>query len=52
MSSATRVGVTGYMVGHLRGRHGRVTYDLDVLGLDPGERAEALAFYCDRFLDG
>lgn len=42
--------MTAYMVDHPRGRHGRVTYDLAVLGLDADERANALSFYSERFL--
>jgi hypothetical protein len=46
----TREAMSTYMADHPRGRHGRVTYDLAVLGLAPHERAEALSFYTERFL--
>jgi Sulfotransferase family len=44
-----RAALQAYMDGHPRGRHGGVRYDFDVLGLDPAEREQALAFYRDRF---
>ncbi len=44
-----RASLQAYMDGHPRGRYGGVHYDFDVLGLDPAEREQALAFYRDRF---
>ena len=37
------------MADHLRGKHGRVIYDLADFGIDPAERRDALSFYTDRF---
>ncbi len=39
-----------FMADHPRGKHGRITYDLSMLGIDPAERQDALAFYRERFL--
>ena len=47
---STREAMIRYMADHPRGRHGRVAYDLGVLGLEEHERREALCFYSDRFL--
>ena len=38
-----------FMAAHPRGRHGTVVYQPEVLGIDPAERREALAFYRTRF---
>jgi hypothetical protein len=46
----TRQAMTDYMLGHPRNRHGKVTYDLGVVGLDESERRHALTFSTDRFL--
>jgi hypothetical protein len=34
---------------HPRGRHGTITYQADILGIDRTERGQALDFYVDRF---
>ena len=44
-----RVACERYVADHPRGRHGTVLHDPEQLGLDLDERAEALAFYRDRF---
>lgn len=41
--------IAEYVATHPRGRHGTVEYDPAALGVDPQERAAALAFYADRF---
>jgi hypothetical protein len=46
---ATRRAMEEFMAGHPRGRHGTVTYQPEVLGIDRAERYEALAFYTERF---
>jgi hypothetical protein len=48
-TSATRTAMEEFMAGHPRGRHGTVTYQPEVLGIDRAERYEALAFYTERF---
>ena len=49
LGPSSRAAMDGYRRDHVRDRHGRVAYDLAALGLDPAERASALAFYRDRF---
>jgi hypothetical protein len=44
-----RRGMTDFMAGHARGRHGAVVYQPERLGIDQAERRRALAFYCERF---
>ena len=42
-----------FRASHPRGRNGTVVYQPEVLGIDPAERREALAFYRSRFgVDG
>lgn len=48
-TSEARTAMAAFMVGHPRGRHGPVRYDLRQLGLDGAERRRALAFYAERF---
>jgi Sulfotransferase family len=48
-SAASRTAMDAYLRDHVRDRHGRVAYDLGALGLDAGERADALAPYRERF---
>lgn len=38
-----------FSTAHPRGRHGTITYQADVLGIDRAERRQALDFYVDRF---
>lgn len=45
----TRAAMDAFMVQHPRGRHGTVTYQPEVLGIDPDERYDQLGFYIDRF---
>ncbi len=47
--TGVRAAFDAYMTDHPRGRHGTVAHDPEQLGLDLDERAEALAFYRDRF---
>ncbi len=50
-----RTSMARFVDQHPRGRHGTVVYDPAAVGIDPGERAAALAFYARRFgvpLDG
>ena len=46
---AATAAIADYVATHPRGRHGTVEYEPALLGIDPGERAEALAFYARRF---
>ena len=46
---AATAAVADYVATHPRGRHGTVEYEYAALGIDPAERATALAFYADRF---
>jgi hypothetical protein len=46
---AARAAMDAFMTEHPRGRHGAVLYDAAQLGIDPGERRRALAFYSERF---
>jgi hypothetical protein len=46
---ATRSAMEQFVAGHPRGRHGTVRYQPEVLGIDPDERYQALAFYTERF---
>ena len=48
-TSASRRAMEGFVADHPRGRNGTITYQPEVLGIDRFERAEALAFYFDRF---
>jgi hypothetical protein len=48
-TDAARAGLTAFMAGHRRGRHGGVVYQPEVLGIDPAERRRALAFYGEQF---
>jgi hypothetical protein len=41
--------IRGYMDAHPRGKHGTIAYHLEDVGLDAGERREALRFYRERF---
>jgi hypothetical protein len=41
--------VRAHLDANPRGKHGRIDYRLEDLGLDPRERRAALAFYCERF---
>lgn len=45
-----RAAMERFMAENPRGKHGRVRYDLADFGHDPTERAQALAFYSERFL--
>jgi hypothetical protein len=45
----SRAAMEAFGAGHPRGRNGTVVYRPDVLGIDPAERHEALAFYRTRF---
>jgi hypothetical protein len=49
MSPAVRRAMDDFMADHPRGRHGTITYEPDVLGLDLTERRHALRFYTERF---
>lgn len=44
-----REAMTDYIDGHPRGRHGRVVYDFDDLGLDPADLRHRFADYVERF---
>ena len=41
--------MNAFVSSHPRGRNGAVVYQPEVLGIDPAERREALAFYRTRF---
>ena len=43
----SRAAMEAFGASHPRGRNGTVVYQPDVLGIDPAERREALAFYRD-----
>ncbi len=45
----SRAAMEAFGASHPRGRNGTVVYQPDVLGIDPAERREALAFYRTRF---
>jgi Sulfotransferase family len=45
----SRRAMEGFVADHPRGRNGTITYQPEILGIDRFERAEALAFYFDRF---
>ncbi len=45
-----RSAMADFIAEHPRGRHGEVIYDLADVGLDPGEVAERLRAYRDRFI--
>lgn len=46
---AATAAIADYVATHPRGRHGTVEYEPGALGIDPAERAAALAFYRERF---
>jgi hypothetical protein len=48
-TEGSRRAMGDFMAGHRRGRHGTVSYQPEVLGIDPAERRRALAFYSERF---
>ena len=45
-----RSAMADFIAEHPRGRYGEVIYDLADVGLDPGEVAERLSAYRDRFV--
>ncbi len=45
----SRAAMEAFGASHPRGRNGTVVYQPGVLGIDPAERHEALAFYRERF---
>jgi hypothetical protein len=46
---AATAAIAEYVATHPRGRHGTIDYDPVAVGIDPQERAAALAFYAARF---
>ncbi len=48
-TDASRAAMNAFVSSHPRGRNGAVVYQPEVLGIDPAERREALAFYRTRF---
>ncbi|MDQ1361043.1 MAG: hypothetical protein QOJ44_1420 [Acidimicrobiaceae bacterium] len=48
-TSQSRRAMDAFVADHPRGRNGTITYQPEVLGIDRAERAEALAFYYERF---
>ena len=49
LEAASRAAMDAYRRDHVRDRHGRVAYEPAALGIDPDERALALARYRTRF---
>lgn len=49
LTETARRAMEAFAASHPRGRHGRVVYQPEVLGIDPAERREALGFYSSRF---
>jgi len=49
VTEAARAAMRSFLAAHPRGRHGRIAYRLEDLGLCPEERRAALAFYSKRF---
>jgi hypothetical protein len=49
LDDAARAAIRHYLDASPRGRHGRIAYPLEDVGLDPTERRAALRFYSDHF---
>jgi hypothetical protein len=50
LTDTARADVTGYIEDNPRGKHGRLTYDLEGdFGLDPSAERDRFGFYFDRF---
>jgi hypothetical protein len=49
VDDGSRAAMRDYLDASPRGRHGRIAYSLEDLGLDPAERRAALRFYSDHF---
>ena len=49
LTDTARTAMASFVRAHPRGRHGTVAYRPEALGIDPAARADALAFYGDRF---
>jgi Sulfotransferase family len=49
LPESSLVAMQAFSTAHPRGRHGTITYQADVLGIDRAERRQALDFYLDRF---
>jgi hypothetical protein len=47
--SPTRAALGRFLAENPKGRHGAIDYRLEDLGLEAGERREALRFYAERF---
>lgn len=49
VDDTAREAIRAYLDASPRGRHGKIAYPLEDVGLDPAERREALRFYSDHF---
>jgi hypothetical protein len=47
---AAEAAMARYLAGHGRGRHGRIDYRAEDVGLDPTDLARRFTFYSERFL--
>ncbi len=50
VSDEARVAIEGYLVGHQRGRLGRIATSAEMFGLDEDDMRARFSRYADRFL--